>query len=207
MTQDANAAAMQRYHDVFDSKQYNAVAEFLASNLKAERDDPRVADGMVMVQNAAFELCEHPDFNGAWHVLAVFCGRTYLSLHTVDAMRDFLRRFAPDDTRIDDFDATAKAMLIAYRGLDEIRTAAAHANGVHSWRGRMAYELLSAVDYFAYSAIQSLSYDDETYIREKLKHGLSRITSALYEGVRHSDQPALYNFRGTYFPEDGNRNS
>ena len=29
------------------------------------------------------------------------------------------------------------------------------------------------------------------------------ITGALYEGVRHSQQPSLYNFRSTYFPDEG----
>ena len=40
-------------------------------------------------------------------------------------------------------------------------------------------------------------------LREKLKNGLHRITGALYEGVRHSEQPSLYNFRSTYFPGEG----
>lgn len=137
------------------------------------------------------------------HVLAVFCGRASLSLHTGDAMRDFLRRFTPDDARIDNFEATAKALLIAYRGLDDLKTATAHANGVHSWRGRMAYELLAAVEYLTYTAITLLAHGDETYIHEKLRNGLHRITGALYEGVRHSQQPVLYNFRSTYFPDEG----
>lgn len=136
MTQDTNAA-MQRYHDVFDSAQYNAVAEFLASNLNADRDDQRVVDGMIIVQNVAFELCGHADFNGAWHALAVFCGRAYLSVHTVDAMRDFLRRFAPDDIRVDDFDATAKAMLIAFvdwmKSKQPPRTRTAFTAGAVGW--------------------------------------------------------------------------
>ena len=111
--------------------QYNAIGEFLASNLNADRDDQRVVDGMIAVQNTAFELCGHPDFDGAWHKLAVFCGQNSISFHTVDAIRDFLRRFSPDDARIDDFEATAKGMLRAYSGLDDLKTATAHANGVH----------------------------------------------------------------------------
>ena len=202
MTQDLNAAAMQRYHDRFDNDQYNAIGEFLASNLNADRDDQRVVDGMIAVQNTAFELCGHPDFNGAWHKLAVFCGQNSISFHTVDAIRDFLRRFSPDDARIDDFEATAKGILRAYSGLDDLKTATAHANGVHGWRGRMAYELLAAVEYLTLTAIQLLAHGDETYIREKLSNGLHRITGALYEGVRHSQQPSLYNFRSTYFPDE-----
>lgn len=203
MTQDLNATAMQRYHDVFDSTQYNTIAELLASNLNTKRADQRVVDGMIAVQNAAFELCGHPDFKAAWHTLAVFCGQHSISVYTVDAMRDFLRRFAPDDVCIDDFEATAKGILRAYSGLDDLKTATAHANGVHGWRGRMAYELLAAVEYLTLTAVQLLAHGDESYICEKLRNGLHRITGALYEGVRHSQQPSLYNFRSTYFPDEG----
>ena len=202
MNQDPKATAMQRYHDLFDSVQYNIIGEFLASNLNADRDDQRVVDSMIAVQNAAFELCGNTDFSGAWHKLAVLCGQNFLSFHTVDAMRDFLRRFAPDDVRIDDFEVTAKAMLRAYSGLDDLKTATAHANGIHSWQGRMAYELLAAVEYQIHAAILLLSHEDDGYIREKLHKGLNRITGALYEGVRHSEQPALYNFKSTYFPDE-----
>lgn len=205
MTHDPKATAMQRYHDHFDAAQYNAIGEFLASNLNADRDESRVVDILVGLQNTAFGLCDHPDFATAWHPLAVQCGQNFLSFHTVDAMRDFLRRFALDDVRIDDFEATAKGMLRAYSGLDDLKTATAHANGVHSWQGRMAYELLAAVDYLTQTAIQMLARGDESYAREKLHNGLNRITGALYEGVRHSDQPALYNFKSTYFPDERDR--
>lgn len=203
MTQDLNAAAMQQYHDRFDNDQYNAIGEFVASNLNADRDDERVVNLLVGIQNAALELVGYVSHAGAWHTLAVFCGQQSISFHTVDAMRDFLRRFAPDDTRIDDFEATAKGMLRAYSGLDDLKIATAHANGVHGWRGRMAYELLAAVEYLTLTAVQLLAHGDETYIREKLKNALHRITGALYEGIRHSDQPSLYNFRSTYFPDEG----
>ena len=93
-------------------------------------------------------------------------------------------------------------MLRAYSGLEDIKTATAHANGVHAWQGRMAYELLAAVDYLTQTALQMLAQGDEHYAREKLHKGLNRITGALYEGVRHSDQPALYNFQSTYFPDE-----
>jgi len=205
MTQDLNTPAMQRYHDLFDSVQYNTIGEFLASNLNADRDDQRVVDGMIAVQNAAFELCGNTDFSGACHKLSVLCGQSSLSFHTVDAMRDFLRLFVSDDTRIDDFEATAKGMLRAYSGLDDLKTATSHANGVHGWRGRMAYELLAAVDYLTQTAIQLLAHGDETYTREKLHKGLSRITGALYEGIRHSEKPTLYNFKSTYFPSERDR--
>jgi hypothetical protein len=99
MTHDPKAAAMQQYHDRFDAAQYNAIGEFLASNLNAERDDERVVSLLVAAQNGGLELCGHPDLIGAMHTLAVQCGQNFLSFHTVDAMRDFLRRFAPDDVR------------------------------------------------------------------------------------------------------------
>jgi hypothetical protein len=205
MNQDPKAIAMQQYHDHFDVAQYNAIGEFLASNLNADREESRVVDILIALPNSAFGLCQHPDFAAAWHPLAVQCGQNSLSVHTVDAMRDFLRRFAPDDVRIDDFEATAKGMLRAYSGLDDLKTATAHANGVHSWQGRMAYELLAAVDYLTQTAIQMLAHGDESYAREKLHKGLNHITGALYEGIRHSDQPTLYNLKSTYFPDERDR--
>ena len=202
MTHDPNAAALLRYHNRFDPAQYNAVGEYLASNLNTDRTDPRVVDILVTLQNAALELCGHPDFDQAWHRLAVTCGQTFLAVHTVDAMRDFLRRFVAEDIRMDDFEATTKGMLRAYRGLDDLKTALAHANGVHSWQGRMAYELLVAVDYLTQSSIRMLAHSDEGYTREKLQKGLNHITSALYEGIRHSEHRQLYNFKSTYFPDE-----
>ena len=66
----------------------------------------------------------------------------------------------------------------------------------------MAYELLAAVDYLTQTAIQMLAHGDEHYAGEKLHTGLNRITGALYEGIRHSEQPMLYNFQSTYFPTE-----
>lgn len=194
--------AMQRYHQHFDGQDYNTVAALLAESLKVDREDKLVVAGMILLQDTAFGLCGHPDFVHAWHALAVFCGHSAISCHVVDAMRDFLRPFDQDDTRIDDFESTARAMLIGYRSLDEVRTAVAHANGVHSWQGRMAYELLSAAELLIQTAVLLLAHEDEGYIREKLSRGLKRITGALYEGIRHSEKPALYNFKSTYFPDE-----
>ncbi|MDX2138855.1 MAG: hypothetical protein SF123_12245 [Chloroflexota bacterium] len=205
MTQDPKATAMQRYHDHFDAAQYNAIGEFLASNLNADRDESRVVDILIALQNTALSLCNNPDFAAAWHPLAVQCGQNYLSFHTVDAMRDFLRRFAPDDVRIDDFECTAKAMLRAYSGLDDLKIATAHANGVHSWQGRMAYELLAAVEHLTHASILLLAHEDDGYIREKLHKGLNRVTGALYEGIRHSSEPSQYNFKSIYFPDEHDR--
>ena len=46
MTHNPNTP-MQRYHDRFDSAQYNAIGEFLASNLNADREESRVVDILV----------------------------------------------------------------------------------------------------------------------------------------------------------------
>jgi hypothetical protein len=205
MMQDPNAPAMHRYHGRFDNIRYTAITEFVASNLNADRDDERVVDLLIAVQNAALELCGHPLHSDAWQTLAVRCGQHFFSFHTVDAIRDFLRLFAPDDVRIDDFESTAKAMLRAYSGLDDLKTATAHANGVHSWQGRMAYELLAAVEYLTHTATLLLAHEVDGYIREKLHKGLNRITGALYEGIRHSSEPSRYNFKSIYFPDERDR--
>lgn len=205
MTQDPNATAMQRYHDRFDNIRYTAIAEFVASNLNTDRDDERVVDLLVYIQNAALELCGHSRHLDAWHILAVYAGRQFLSFHTIDAIRDFLRLFAPDDVRIEDFESTTNAMLRAYIGLDHLKTATAHANGVHSWQGRMAYELLTAVEYLTQASLLLLAHEDDGYIQEKLHKGLNRVTSGLYEGIRHSSEPSRYSFKSVDFPDERDR--
>jgi hypothetical protein len=203
MTQDPNAAAMQRYHERFEPTHYNMIAEFLASKLNTDRDDSRVTDGMIALQDACLELCGHPDHDGACQRLAVFCGLNTLSFNTIDSMHEYLQRFGgSDDVRIEDFDCTARAMLRAYSGLDDLKMATACANGVHSWQGRAAYMLLHAVEYLILAAVHLLQHGDNAYVREKLKGGMQRITGALYEGVRHSGQPSQYIFRGAYFPNE-----
>ncbi len=204
MTNDLRTAALRRYHDLFDPTQYNAITEMIASNLYTERDDSRISDGMVALQDACLELAGHPDLTGACHRLAVFCGQNSLSFYTVDAMRDFLRRFdTGDDLRIADFDGTARALLRAYSGLDDLKSATAYANGVHAWQGRAAYALLQAVEYLTVAAAQLLQHGDEAYVHEKLQRGIRQITGALHEGVRHSENPSQYVFRGAYFPNEG----
>ncbi|MDX2141372.1 MAG: hypothetical protein SF123_25020 [Chloroflexota bacterium] len=199
-------SALVRYHAAFDNALYTAIGEFIASNLNAERDDPRVTYLMTVLQDACLELCGHPDQVDAMHRLAVSFGQSFLSRNTLEAMSRFLRRFAAeDDLHIADFEGTAGAMLAAYGGRDDLRTAAAHANGVHSWQGRAAYHLLAACDFLTLAAIQLLAHGNASYIREKLKHGVERITSALYEGVRHSDQPAMFDLTSTHFPSEADR--
>ena len=50
-------AALVRYHTAFDNALYTAIGEFNASNLNAERDDPRVVAVMTALQDACLELC------------------------------------------------------------------------------------------------------------------------------------------------------
>lgn len=201
-------SALGRYHAAFDNTLYTAIGEFIASNLNAERDDTRVVAMLTALQDASLELCGHPDQGGASHRLAVSCGQSFLSRHTLEAMNRFLRRFAAEeDLRNADFEGTAGAMVTAYSGRDDLQTAAAHANGVHSWQGRAAYHLLTACDFLTLAAIQLLAHGDASYIREKLKRGLERITSALYEGVRHSDQPAMFDLTSTSFPSEAHRHN
>ena len=50
-----------------------------------------------------------------------------------------------------------------------------------------------------------LAHDDEAYTHEKGHAGLNRITGALYEGVRGSEPPHLYDFRSIYFPGERDR--
>lgn len=210
MTHDLSAAAMQRFHARFDNARYRTIGEYISSNLSAERDDEAVVSLLVAAQNAALDLLGHPDLSGMCHELTVQSGRSNLSVHTIDAIREFLRSFVEDDhdaqhRRIDDFEATAKAMLIAYGALEQLKVATAHANGVHSWQGRAAYDLLAAVELFTHAAITLMAHDDEPYTHEKLHRGLNRITGALYECVRGSEQPRLFNFKSVYFPDERDR--
>jgi|GEM_PF-1614888 len=48
MINDLRTAALRRYHETFDPAQYNTIAHNVASNLNIERDDARVADGVLM---------------------------------------------------------------------------------------------------------------------------------------------------------------
>lgn len=202
MNDPISDAAMQRYHEIFDSQSYNTIGDLMASNLRCDRDSDRAVDGMVALQDACLELCEHPDHVGACHRLARFCGLNVLLIHTVEAMTAYLRRFpVEEDTRVDDFRHTACALFRAQLGLNDLKTAASYANGVHGWQGRMAYALLHGVEYLTLAAIHLLLRGDDAYIREKLRLGLGQITSALHEGLLHADQPKLYNFSSTRLPK------
>ena len=201
----SQTAALDRYHQHFDSEQYNSLAELFASTLYADRDDPRVVSTLNLLIDTCLELCKSPTQTGAWLKLGVFCGQNGVSKYVVEATVRYLRRFAEEDTRIDDFECVAQGLLRAYSAQDELQSATAHANGIHSWQGRSAYELLVAADYLTQAAIQLMQHEDGEYLHEKLKFGLSRITGALYEGIRHSDTPEQFDFHSAYWPQVSDR--
>jgi len=205
-TDTTTQQALNRYNRLFDNGQYTTIAAMLAADLRADRESVRVADAMNLITDTALSLCQHPYYETAWLKLATFCGQNAVTIPTIDAIYAYLLIFQQvKDTRADDFEGTAKALLKAYETTDTSRAAVSCANGVHGWRGRMAYELLVASDYLVQAAIQLLIHGNLPYIREKLQSALRRLTGALYEGIRESDMPTLFSFKGTYFPDEHDR--
>lgn len=205
-TETITQQALNRYNRLFDNAQYTAIAGLFAADLRSDRESSRVADAMNLVTDTALALCQHPHYEQAWLKLATFCGQNAVTIPTIEAIYTYLLLFQPvKDTRADDFEGTAKALLKSYESLDTLRAAVSCANGVHGWRGRMAYELLAAADYLTQAAVQLLMHGNLSYIREKLQSGLRRLTGALYEGIRESDTPAMFNFKETHFPDEHDR--
>lgn len=198
--------ALNRYNRLFDNQQYSAIADRLVIDLRAPRDSLRVSDVMNEVTNMALSLNGHSHYTDAWLKLATFCGQNAVSIPTIDAIYTYLLIYQqPGDNRAEEFELTAKALLKAYAASDMLKAAVSCANGVHGWRGRMAYDLLAASDYLVQAAVQLLMHGNLSYLGEKLQSGLQRITGALYEGVRHSERPELFNFSTTYFPTEQDR--
>lgn len=203
-TMDTTQQALNRYNRLFNNGQYTAIAAMLAADLRTSRDSERTADAVNLVTDAALMLCAHPHYELAWLKLATFCGQNAITIPTIDAIYTYLLIFQQvKDTRADDFEGTTKALLKSYESLDNLRAAVSCANGVHGWRGRMAYELLAAADYLIQAGVQLLMHGNLAYIREKLQSGLRRLTGALYEGVRHSESPDAFDFQSTHFPRIG----
>ena len=202
-TDTTTQQALNRYNRLFNNGQYTAIAAMLAADLRTSRDSERTADAVNLVTDAALMLCAHPHYELAWLKLATFCGQNAVTIPTIDAIYTYLLIFQQvKDTRADDFEGTAKALLKSYETTDTLRAAVSCANGVHGWRGRMAYDLLATADYLTQAAVQLLMHGNLSYIREKLQSGLRRLTGALYEGIRESDTPAMFNFKTTYFPDE-----
>lgn len=155
----------------------------------------RVSDAMNCLTDTALSLCQHSHYTDAWVKLASFCGQNAVNISTIDLMHRYLVIYQQvSDTRADDFELTAKALLNAYKSMYTIRAGNSGVNGVHGWRGRMAYNLLAASNYLVQATIQLLMHGNLSYIREKLQHGLKRITGALHEGGRYSERPEMFDF-------------
>lgn len=201
-----NTQALARYNSLFNNQHYQAIAAQLAIDLHLERDSMRVSDMCNMITDTALSLCQHSHYADAWIKLATICGQNAVSIVAIDMIYNYLLIYQQSaDTRADDFQMTAKCLLKAYESADTLRAAVSCANAVHSWRGRMAYDLLSAADYLTQTAVQLLSDGNQSYIREKLQHGIRRITGALHEGIRHSKRPNLFDFSNTHFPTEQDR--
>lgn len=198
------ATALKRYNSLFDNQQYSAIAERIAADLRVPRESLRVSDMMNEITNTALSLCNHNHYTDAWLRLATFCGQNAVSIPTIDAIYNYLLIYQQmGDTRAEDFELTAKALLKSYKAMETLKAAVSCANGVHGWRGRMAYDLLAASDFLVQAAVQLLMHGNLSYIREKLRSGLQRITGALHEGTRHSQRPATFDFSSTRFPAAG----
>lgn len=200
------ATALNRYNSLFNNAQYQIVTQTIADDLNVERGSVTASDAANLITDAALGLCGHPSYAEACHTLAIFCGRNGIRPTTIDTIRAYLIRFqGMGDTRADDFEATAKALYQLQTIKAAIHAAICYANGIHSWQGRTAYDLLAASDYFMQAAQALLADDNESYVAEKLRSGLQRIAGALHEGTRHSERPELFNFSTTYFPTEQDR--
>lgn len=198
--------ALKRYNSLFDNAQYSAIAERIAADLRVPRDSVRTSDAMNLITDCALSLVNHPHYADAWLKLATFCGQNAISIPTIDAIYHYLLIYQQSgDNRAEEFELTTKALLKSYQGLDALKAAVSCANGVHGWRGRMAYDLLAASDYLVQAAVQLLIHGNLSYIREKIQSGVQRITGSLYEGTRHSERSELFDFSATRFPTTSDR--
>jgi hypothetical protein len=206
--------ALEHYTTAYNNARYLDIRRWIVADLfgkdaeyTAHEASEQVIDLMNALQDTCLECCGASQHSGAHIRLALQASWSKLSDETVNMIYHYLLTFQQvGNTTAEDFEATAKALRHIYIGQSEINIATAHANGVHGWRGRMAYELLAAAEYLLKTAELLLQHhDDQMYVREKLKYGLSRISGALYEGIHHSPQPEMFNFKSTYFPTEKDR--
>lgn len=130
--------ALERYNRLFDNGQYSAIAVLFAADLRADRDSPRVSDALNLLIDACLGLCGSPTHADAPRLLAVFCGQNEVSIATVDAIHRYLLTFEqPSDTRAEDFECAAKALLKGYAAKDSLDASASCANGIHSWQASL----------------------------------------------------------------------
>lgn len=195
-------SALQHYNIHFDNLKYEAIAAHLSQDLRADRESLRVSDVLNMLSDVAFQISGHPHYTHASLKLAIFCGQNNVSIVTIDLMADYLRRFQiKPDTAIEDFQAAAKALLRGYVSFDGLHSAATAANSIHSWQGRIAYDLLVAAEYLTQAAIHLLMHGNLSYIREKLNSSFWHLKGALHEGLRHADKPRFFDFHTVDFPD------
>lgn len=188
-----NTQALARYHSLFDNAQYQIMADVLAADLQAERDSLRVSDAMNLITNVALALCTYAEYEDAWVQLATFCGHHRISIATIDRIYAYLLSYQqPGDTTADDFQLTARALVKVHAVSDPLKEAMSCANGVHGWRGRMAYQLLAAADYLVQAAAQLLMHGNLSYIGEKLAAGCRRLNAAQQEGTLFSGRPEMF---------------
>ncbi len=200
MLQD-NRHAFSRYHALYNNEQYQILAHQIATDLKTTRESIQVSDILTGVSDFALSLCNHSVYIDVWLKLAIICGQNTLSTPTIDMMATYLQIFQQiGDTRVDDFQLTAKALLKTYQSDDSTKEAIACTNGIHGWQGRMAYHLLCASDFFQQSAIHLLIHGNLSYIREKLAYGIRQLSYALREGISHSEHPQYFDFSSDDFP-------
>jgi hypothetical protein len=206
--------ALERYSAAYDNAIYMDIRHRIVVDIFGENADyavheadQQVVDLMNALQHVCLQCCGAAQNRGAHIAFAELSAWATLSDETINTILAFLWRFEREGSTIAaDFEGTAKALITTHQAIKTVNMATAHTNGVHSWQGRMAYHLLAAVEYLLRASELLLEHhDDGDYIREKLKCGLNRITGALYEGVRSSDSPALFNFKGTYFPDEKDR--
>ncbi len=195
-------AALKRYNSLFDNVQYQIVTQTIADDLNVERESITASDAANLITDAALGLSGHPSYAESCHTLAVFCGRNRIQPQTIDMIYNYLVVFQQaGDTRAEDFEAVAKALHHIQNIKSSLPVAVSHTSCIHSWRGRMAYDLLASADYLIQAAQALLADDNESYVVEKLQSGLRRITGALHEGITHSERPEMFDFSETGFPK------
>lgn len=193
--------ALKRYNSLFDNDQYSAIAHHLAHDLNLSRDSFQVSDMMNEITNTALTLCNHSQYADSWLKLATVCGQNTVSTATIEAIHRYLLIYQQvGDTRADDFELTAKSLQKAYEVMPTLKAMVSYTNGVHGWRGRMAYDLIVVSDLLVQVAVQLLIHGNLSYIREKLQLGLKRIIGALHEGLRHSERPEQFDFSAFQLP-------
>lgn len=195
--------ALARYNAAYDNATYRDIRRRITIDTSLNEGDAAVVDLMNTLIDTCIACCGSPLYGDAHIRLARLAAWARLSDPTLNTIYHYLLTFQQTGlTAAEDFQAIAKALTDIAAEQSRIGEAAAQANGVHSWQGRTAYHLLAAAEYLAKSAELLLDQTgSDTYLHEKLKHGLNYINSALYEGVRHADKPELFDFSNMNFPK------